>query len=618
MKYRPEIDGLRTIAVVPVILFHAGLSILHGGYVGVDIFFVISGYLITSILLAEIERGEFSILRFYERRVRRILPALFTMMAVTLPFAYWLLLPNDLIAYGKSLIAVPTFVSNVLFWSERGYFGAAADMKPLVHTWSLAVEEQFYIFFPPLLAFLALRGQRRMLAVLGALFLASLAASWYLTRLHFDTGFYLPFSRIWELLTGSACAWYLSRRPGLSGALGTAAALIGLGLIFYAIFVFDGGTVFPGIAAAVPVGGTALIILAQAPGNPVHRVLASKPFVAIGLISYSLYLWHQPIFAFLRHMGHHDAAALLASLPLVVLASWLSYRFIETPVRRKRDLSRAQLFGWAALGSAVFIGIGAAIWVSRGFENRYDPRDIAIMRQFTDTPVYSETRYNAAQFRPFDGSSRRRVVIAGDSHARDFHNMLVEAGLEDRYQFSTKRINAECGNLFVTGDLSAFIAPLREERCRVMGRLDNPQMEPILQQADEVWLVARWYDWVVDLLPETIANLESRYGVKVRVFGPKHFGNTDLEAALAIPFDQRATYRQPADPYFVDMNSHIRATVPAANLTELLDPFCQGDHQACRLFTDEGLIVTIDGGHITEAGAKMLAPVLRDLIAAGE
>lgn len=614
MKYRAEIDGLRTIAILPVILFHAGLSVFQGGFVGVDVFFVISGYLITSILIRENEAGDFSILRFYERRIRRVLPALFVMMAATLPFALWLLLPNDLVAYGKSLIAVPTFVSNGLFWYERGYFGTAAELKPLVHTWSLAVEEQFYIFFPPLLAFLMALGKRLPALVLGGLFVVSLMASWYLSKLHFETGFYLPMSRVWELMTGAGCAFFLAHRPGFGGWRGMGLSALGLALILFAIFAFNNDTVFPGIAALVPVGGTALLILSRLEGNRVLALLAKRPFVAIGLISYSLYLWHQPVFTFLRHAGAEGQGAALISLPFVFLASWLSYRFVETPVRRNRAITRRRIFTIAAATSGLFIALGATLVLSRGFESRYDPRDVMVMHQFSTLADYSETRFNAAQFRPFDNSGRRKVVIAGDSHARDFYNIVLEAGLEDRFQFSTKRINAGCGNLFTTRDLSPYISAINEERCRVMGRFELPQMQPILQDADEVWLVARWFDWVVDLLPETITNLERTYGVKVRVFGPKHFGNTSLRAALAIPIAERPGYRQPADPYAVSVNAHIRRVVPAANLTELLDPFCEGDHSACRLFTDAGEIVTIDGGHATEAGAKFLAPVLRRLI----
>lgn len=614
MNYRPDIDGLRALAVLPVILFHAGVPAFQGGYVGVDIFFVISGFLITSILIKDIETGSFSILQFYERRIRRIIPALFLVMLVTLPFAYALLLPNEMAAYGKSLIATPLFASNFLFWSERGYFGAAVDLKPLVHTWSLAVEEQFYIFFPPLLAFLLARGRRLAFGTLGLIFLVSLAVSWYITRLHFETAFYLPFTRIWELLVGSACAFFLHRGQALGHRAGTTLAACGLGLLLYAIFAFDNATVFPGVAAAVPVGGAALLILAGRQPNVVSRLLALRPLVGIGLISYPLYLWHQPVFAYLRHLGHDEVQALLLSLPLVIGLSFLTYRYVETPIRFNRGITRRTLFLATAWGSGAFVLIGGLIVGTRGFETRYSERDVALIRQFEHAAIYSEEAYNAAQYRAFDASARRKVVIAGDSHARDFYNIVREAGLEREFQFSTKRINAECGNVFVARDLTAFIPALREERCKVIGRLDHPKMAAILREADEIWLVARWYDWVIDLLPETIRNLEATYGLKVRVFGAKHFGNIDLKRALQIPEEERVGHLQSADPYFLGLSEHIRATVPAPYLTELLNPFCQGDHRSCRVFTDEGLIVTIDGGHLTQAGAVFLAPALRSLI----
>ena len=618
MKYRPEIDGLRTIAVLPVILFHAGISFFQGGFVGVDIFFVISGYLITTLLLGDIEAGQFSILTFYERRVRRILPALFTVMLATLPFAYFFLLPTEFEAYGKSLIAVPTFVSNILFWSERGYFGAASELKPLVHTWSLAVEEQFYIAFPPLLAWMASRRLELQRGLFLLAFGLSLAASWYLTRLHFETGFYLPLSRIWELLTGAACAIHLRKRTPVPGVAGTVMAGVGLALIFYAIFVFDSGTVFPGVMAGIPVAGTALIILAAPVGNPVLRLLASRPFVWIGLISYSLYLWHQPIFAFLRHAGHEAPAELLASVPIVFLASWLSFRFVETPVRRNRALARQKIFGWALAGSLFFIAVGAIIVATRGMIDRYPPEDVAIMEQFSELADYSETAYNAAQFRPFDNSGRRKVVISGDSYARDFYNIVREAGLEKTYQFSTKRVNSECGNVLTTKDLTPHISARKEERCRLMGRLDNPDLQPMLKQADEIWLVSRWFDWVIDYLPETIENLEKTYDAKIRVFGVKNLGEVSLPWALSIPAEKRLGYRQPAAPFFVQVNKHFRRMVPDRNRVELLDPFCEGNHVACPVFDAKGRILTIDGGHLSPAGAQYFAPLVRQIVTGGD
>jgi peptidoglycan/LPS O-acetylase OafA/YrhL len=211
MDYRREIDGLRALAVLPVILFHAGFDSFSGGFVGVDVFFVISGYLITTIILAELEQGKFSIVNFYERRARRILPALFLVMLVCLPFAWLWLLPIDMKDFSRSLIAVSVFVSNILFWRESGYFDTATELKPLLHTWSLAVEEQFYVVFPLLLILLWRLGRRWILVTLGLAFFASLALSEWATYANRSAAFYLLPTRGWELLLGAFAAFYLSK-----------------------------------------------------------------------------------------------------------------------------------------------------------------------------------------------------------------------------------------------------------------------------------------------------------------------------------------------------------------------------------------------------------------------
>lgn len=612
LSYRPEIDGLRSVAVLPVILFHAGLSSFSGGYVGVDVFFVISGYLITSILLNDIDGGRFSILRFYERRVRRILPALFLVMAVSVPAAMLLLRPNDLIDFAKSLIAVPLFLSNVLFWAERGYFDAATDLKPLVHTWSLAVEEQFYILYPPLLYLMARAALRWRALVFGGLFALSLAASWYLTRLHFETGFYLPFSRAWELLSGAGAAVVLRRRPGIGGLAGTLAAGAGLLLVLWAVFTYDAGTVFPGIAAVPVVFGTVLLILAAREGNPVHRVLAWRPLVWIGLLSYSLYLWHQPIFVFIRHAGGGEAAV-LASLPLVLAASVLSYRLVEQPLRRA-GASRRRVFGLAAAASLAFIAIGAWLVASGGLIARYSAADRQIIEQYQDQAAFSETRFNAREFRPFDGSGRIKVLLTGDSHARDLLGIALAAGMDETHQFSTKRINAGCGNLYTERVLEEHISDLNQERCKVMGRFEAVQ--DIAAAADEIWLHARWFPWVVEYLPETIENLENDFGARIRVFGSKNFGEVTEGEALAVPEAERAEFTQPVAPYFYQVNERMKEILPKEIFVDILAPFCGGDTSACHTFTPSGELITSDGGHLLRAGAEHLAPIFLQLLRA--
>lgn len=258
VKYRSEIDGLRAVAVIPVIIFHAGFELFSDGFVGVDVFFVISGYLITTILIEDLNSGRFSLLHFYERRARRILPALFFVLLCTLPFAWFWMDPVQLKDFAQSLVAVTTFTSNILFWRETGYFNAASELKPLLHTWSLAVEEQFYIFFPVLLLVLWRFSSRMVLYIIIALSVASLIVSHWSSIAAPSATFYLIPTRAWELGAGSICAFLLNnRQPYENNALSG----LGLMLIFGSIFLYDSNTPFPSLWALAPVGGTALIIL---------------------------------------------------------------------------------------------------------------------------------------------------------------------------------------------------------------------------------------------------------------------------------------------------------------------------------------------------------------------
>lgn len=304
MKYRREIDGLRAVAVVPVVLFHAGFGLFSGGYVGVDVFFVISGYLITTILLSELHDGRFSIVKFYERRARRLLPALFLVMACCLPFAWLWLLPEDMVDFGQSLMAVVGFVSNVLFWREEtGYFNTAAELKPLLHTWSLAVEEQFYLLFPLALMLLWKLPRTGLFVLLALVSVISLGiAEWGAHNQPAAAWFLLP-TRAWELGIGALAAIHLRNKPldpQASGGFNQLMSLAGISLIAWAIFFFDDNTPFPGVWGLLPVVGTALVILFATPATLGGRLLGTRALVGTGLISYSAYLWHQPLLAFAR------------------------------------------------------------------------------------------------------------------------------------------------------------------------------------------------------------------------------------------------------------------------------------------------------------------------------
>ena len=377
MKYRAEIDGLRAIAVVPIILFHAGFEYFSGGFVGVDVFFVISGYLITTIILSEKEQGTFSLVNFYERRFRRILPALFMVMLVSLIFSLLWLMPSYMEDFSQSLMAVSTFSSNILFWRESGYWEISNELKPLLHTWSLAVEEQYYVLYP---LFLMQIWHFRKDWILGSFIVIaaiSLAtAQWGAYNKPIPTFYLLP-TRAWELSIGAGIAYYFLYRKQTVRALlshksvNEALGLLGLLMISYAVYVFDKGTPFPSLYALVPTVGTGLIILFSSSQTMVGRLLSIKPLVAVGLISYGAYLWHWPLLVFARHLSLTEPSELtfailaLLSFPL----AYLSWRYIEKPFRTKSIFSRKAIFTLSFIGSVLFITVGLAGHFSNGFED---------------------------------------------------------------------------------------------------------------------------------------------------------------------------------------------------------------------------------------------------------
>lgn len=372
MIYRREIDGLRAVAVVPVILFHAGFTLFGGGYVGVDVFFVISGYLITSILIGELEQGNFSIARFYERRARRILPVLFFVILCCIPFAWMWMLPSELKDFSSSVVAVVFFSSNILFWREEGYFAPAAELKPLLHTWSLAVEEQYYLLFPIFLLLAWRFGRNFTFWSICLIAVISLAISEWGWRNSPSANFYLTVTRAWELLVGSMCAFWLSARDQRASNF---LSLLGLALIVFAIFCYDEATPFPSIYSLAPVLGSALIILFGGSGTWAATLLSMRGFVGIGLISYSAYLWHQPLFAFARIRNILEPSAhcmaFLAGLSLVM--AYFSWRFVENPFRNGQTSilsTRRAVFATGASVAALFVAGGLIGHSGEGFAHR--------------------------------------------------------------------------------------------------------------------------------------------------------------------------------------------------------------------------------------------------------
>lgn len=417
MQYRPEVDGLRALAVVPVILYHAGLPLFGGGYVGVDIFFVISGYLITRILIDELEKGTFSLVGFYERRARRILPALFLVVGVSTCVAWAVLMPRDMKEYSQSVVAVSTFSSNIFFLLKSGYFDGAAELKPLLHTWSLAVEEQFYILFPPMLYLIWRFGRIAVFTALIGLLGISLILAETGARTTPNAAFYLLHTRAWELLLGALAALGLHRSGWcVPSQVAESLGFLGLALILAPVFVFDTDTQFPGVMALPPTIGTMFILLFATRESMVGRILSMRILVGTGLVSFSAYLWHQPLFAFARHVDlvETGSSAFLLLTLMLMLLSFLSWRYVELPFRNRELISRRSVFLSAGLATVAFVAFGLAGQLSRGFPDRLPAHERAIAL-FED---YPEERFNRSG----------RCFLKPNQTAEDFANHCSETG----------------------------------------------------------------------------------------------------------------------------------------------------------------------------------------------
>lgn len=427
-RYRPDIDGLRAIAVLPVVFYHYRVWPFSGGYAGVDIFFVISGYLITALIHAEMREGRFSVLKFYERRVRRIFPALFAILAATALAALILLFPRDLVRYAKSLLATAGFISNFQFWSEAGYFDAAAATKPLLHTWSLAVEEQFYLVFPWILYGLGNRGPRTLAWGLSAMLAASLGLSIAGVVYWPVATFYLLPARFWELLLGGVLALGVVRPPSNALARNVLAAA-GMASIAWSVFALDASSPFPGVTALAPcLGAAAIIVAGNGGGTAVNAVLAMRLPVFAGLISYSLYLWHWPLYVFAVAMAPKDlsgteTAVLIAASVALGAFSW---RYIEQPFRiRTVAGTRARLFAAAGVAIAASAVIGTAMWAGNGLPQRYSPDVRRILAAEDEAEPQEKACFGISPQRAAAGGLCRigtahavpHFLLWGDSHA---------------------------------------------------------------------------------------------------------------------------------------------------------------------------------------------------------
>ena len=626
MLYRREIDGLRGVAVLVVVLFHAGFQTLSGGFVGVDVFFVISGYLITTILINELQEGRFCIAGFYERRARRILPALFVVMLACLPLAWWWLFPKDLKKFTDSIMAVIFFLSNHLFSNQSNYFDTATELKPLLHTWSLAVEEQYYLLFPLILMATWKLGQRWVLTMLITLIVSSLLLAQWMSVTKPELGFYILPTRAWELLIGALVAFYVThpKRQEISAPLNQGGSLLGLALLIYAVLAFNPQTPFPSLYTLVPTVGAALIILCANQTTAVGRLLGHRLLVGIGLISYSAYLWHQPLFAFTRYRYlDHPGQVLLGALAVLAFAlGYLTWRFIETPFRNKQRFTRRQIFIYSAIGSAFFIIIGVVSNINKGFSQRltedqkqvlmYDSGDLLnnmYVKVYKRGACFLEPLKTAKDFHTECVSSTpdQSVLVWGDSHAA-----ALSFGVRQQFKEVTQYNSTACPPLL---ELDVQNSP----NCQ---SINDFVFKQITQQAPKVillhanWTIYKKYG-LEQQFKQTISKLKTvAPNSRIIVIGsvPQWEGSLPaLFISKKIGLDQEWHLINIGLSKLEALDKSIAVVTNSLGI-EFLSPIehlCRdGKCLASTLYQEKIHLTAWDYGHLTEAGSVLLGQKL--------
>ena len=424
IDYRPEIDGLRAIAVISVILYHAqivisGTQLFSGGYIGVDIFFVISGYLITSIILKElVKTGSFSFKNFYERRARRILPALMFVMLISLPFAWIYFYPIDLINFSKSILYSLGFSSNFYFhYSGLEYGSPEGLLKPFLHTWSLSIEEQYYIFFPIILLATFKYFRKYLIHILIVGFVFSLALADWTSRNYPSVAFYFLTTRMWELIIGSIIAYFEIKKGKRNQKFifNQLLSMVGFILILYSIIFFNDKIYHPSINTLIPITGVSLILWFTYKSELITKILSSKLLVSIGLISYSLYLWHYPIFSFAKNLDIYfeDISGKIILVILAIILSIITYLFIEQPARKKSSFKI--FFSFLLVSVFIIVTFNFTVIVKDGFLNRVKVKNYQPKHTFGYLVQNGKQCFGRSKDFCKFGSNEKKIIMIGDS-----------------------------------------------------------------------------------------------------------------------------------------------------------------------------------------------------------
>ena len=622
LPYRSEIDGLRTIAVLSVILYHAqivvfGHDFFKGGFVGVDIFFVISGYLISRILLSELfEKGKISFLQFYERRARRILPILFTVFLVSFPLAYKYLLPNQFIEYAQSILSATFFGSNIFFYFTNTQYGAEDSLlQPFLHTWSLGVEEQFYILFPIVLLLAYKFAKNHLVTIITVLILISLQyADWQSTK-NTQLNFFMLTSRLWELGIGSLLAFYELKYGRVKHELlNQTMPLLGLAMIAYSIVFFDNQTPHPSVITLLPTLGTALIILYSINKTDlVGKVLSWKPIVGVGLISYSMYLWHYPLFALVRLADSNvsnDEKYLL--ILLTIALSIISYFVIEKPFRNKQFFNFKSFARILLITFIVIFIKNLYVISSDGISTRFD--------KFSFTKEYSwnydelhKSRNSVKINDDFKSNKLKKVLIIGNSHAKDLNNSIL----------LNEKLNSKISSNIYTTQIKELV---NNENFTYFVNSTS------FLEAEFIIVSTQYIDGDIEAL-DSLIPLIQKYNKNILVFGnnaefKKYRGNQIALTDILIlesnksNFNNQNDFKKYMDSYHfkslkqsvIENNKKIQSIAKHHNISYIdkVSLVCNSKLKACDSLTNEFKKTYVDSNHWTVEGAKFFGKKLNE------
>ncbi len=592
-EYKKNIDGLRGISVLAVIIFHLEPNFLPGGFIGVDIFFVISGYLISKIILNKLEIGEFNILNFFISRARRILPMLLFILIIFSPLIFFLL-PSKMISVSESILTSLFFVSNIFFYWESGYFGEAINLKPYIHLWSLSVEEQFYIIFP--IYCILFYKKNYFLISLISIFLISFFLANVLGPKFPNANFFLTPTRVWEILSGVFFMLFEKKKINFNSKFSSFICFVSLIGIILSFFYINNLDNIPNFKLLPTIIGTGILIIYGEKNNIIKKLICNKALVFIGLISYSLYLLHQPLLAFNKNLNFLEENFIIKIFFLIILIffSAITWRFVEQPFRKLKKISNKSFLYIIIITSSLIIISNSFILKTDGLIYKFKKEDryLALLNPQTQGRYVSK-KFNSLTNVKFNKLERKNIYVIGDSHAQDFINMAYENNYFNGFNVNTSSFGIQCYlkfiNKIIINDLNKI------KKCK------NKIPEDLIY-SDTIFLVNVWETWILKYFDEIFKN-PVFFNKKIFIVGTKHFGNIDINEILKLSKIEKDKYKFKLPNKHIELEIKIKSILKSINYVSPFDAYCD-ESLDCLIFTDENKLISYDGDHLTNFGAQ--------------